>query len=116
MSKRWLGFDRRLEPPWLDFIVDKIKDGKSEEEIKEALKVKLSSYMKGKEAIAKTITVIGRLFFSTPDSYRKVLELSLPLLYKLPRKERIWIYWGLLILRYPFVKDVSQVTGKIFGA
>jgi len=112
MTDKWIGFDRRVEPLWLNFIVEMLKEGKSEEDIRKLLREKLTLHIKGAEAVNKTVTVMMRLFFSLPEALRDIFFKGFSLSYGVEEEERIWIYWGLLLLRYPFVKDVADITGR----
>jgi len=113
MEKKWIGFDRRLKPEWLDFLSAKIIEEESETNIKQSLKALIEKELSGKESVNKTITVLMRIWYSVPDDYKDLLERAKKLLETVSSEERIWIHWGLIILRYPFVRKVSEVIGRL---
>ena len=113
MEKKWIGFDRKLEPEWLDFFMGKILENKTEKEIRKEIDQYLSEYLKGKEAISKTVTVIMRIVFSQDSYKQELINIAKELVKEISSEERVWLYWGLLLLTYPFVKDIAEVTGRL---
>lgn len=113
MEKKWIGFDRKFELEWLDFFMGKILEDKTEKEIRKEMEQYLSAYLKGKEAISKTITVMMRIIFSHDGRKQELINLAKELIKEITSEERVWLYWGLLILTYPFVRDIAEVTGRL---
>ncbi|MEW6558515.1 MAG: hypothetical protein AB1349_14395, partial [Elusimicrobiota bacterium] len=105
--------DRKLEPEWLDFFMGKILENKTEKEIRKEIDQYLSEYLKGKEAISKTVTVIMRIVFSQDSYKQELINIAKELVKEISSEERVWLYWGLLLLTYPFVKDIAEVTGRL---
>lgn len=113
MDSKWIGFDRKLEPEWLDFLAVEVLKDKAETEIRKELLEYLSSFLKGKEAISKTVTVMTRLWFSGHDEV--FMKKARELLTQIDSPDSIWIYWGLILLTYPFMKDIAEITGRLLN-
>jgi len=44
---------------------------------------------------------------------KELVNLAKELLKEISSEERLWIYWGLLILTYPFLRDIANITGRL---
>lgn len=111
MSKnKWLGFDRRLETQWIDYMFELILSCKSKKEIRSSLMKMLKSHMEGKVAISKTVTVMMRLIYSVPND---IIERAIKISENLSKEDKLWMYWALIILCYPFVRDIAEITGTL---
>jgi len=108
-----IGFDRRLEPSWMDCLAGKIIEGSSEEEIRTDLKEMLKNSIEGAEAISKTVTVLLRTWLIIPDQDKDIVDRAKELLQIVTAEERLWIHWGLIILRYRFVRDLAEIAGRL---
>ncbi len=87
--------------------------GEAESELRTFLGEYLKAFIEGKESIGKTITVMMRLWFFIPEAEQKVIDKAKELLHEVTQEERIWIHWGLILLRYPYVRDVSSIIGRL---
>lgn len=113
MNKNNIGFDRRLDPVWLDYLSSMVLKSKTVDEIKKNLRQVIGRSLNGSQSIRKTITVMMRLWHYIPEEDIDIVERSKDLLKEISLGERLWIYWGLIILRYPFVKDIAEITGRL---
>jgi len=111
MEQKWIGFDRKLEIEWLDYYMSKVIEGLKEKEIRQEMEQYLSTCIEGKESISKTLTVIMRIV--SFHNQKELVNLAKELLKEISSEERLWLYWGLLILTYPFVRDIANITGRL---
>ena len=113
MSKR-VGFDRMIKMEWLDAVAGGVqyeKDGKK-------LRVYLHNLLKNDhpnfEARRKTITVMMRIWFHVPQEYVEMRERASHLINDSNANDRIWIHWGMILLAYPFFRDVVSIINRLF--
>jgi len=111
MSQR-VGYDRELQIEWLNDVVElKIKE-MSEDEIKSAMKAKLERALK-KEGARKTTLVLSNTWIKVPEEIRSIRDSGLLLYPKIADKDRIWLHWGMLIISYPFFRDIAEIAGNL---
>ena len=111
MEQKWIGFDRKLEVEWLYYYMGKVIEDLSEKELRQEMEKYLSTFLEGKESIAKTLTVIMRII--SFHNQKEIFNMAKELLKEVTSEERVWLYWGLLILTYPFVRDIANITGRL---
>lgn len=113
-ERKIIGFDRRLHKEWLDAAAALIAEGKSTSELRERLKEILEPYQ-GPEAMQKTLTVIGRLWWRAPQALAPMQSRALALLPVVGPSERTAIYWALCLAVYPFFADTARLTGRLLS-
>lgn len=111
-ERKMIGFDRRLHKEWLDAAAALMAEGKSSTEVRERLK-QLLGPDQGKEAVQKTLIVLGRLWWTAPKDLAPAQARSLSLLPEVGPEERIAIYWALCMAVYPFFLDTARLTGRL---
>ena len=107
MAER-VGFISNITPEWLDTAFACAESGKTETEASAVLDEMISQVFTAKDNIGKSRRVLTTLFYA-PDSW--LLQNSLSYGKNLPGKERIPIYWGLLVAEYPIFYDTCVSIG-----
>jgi hypothetical protein len=114
MSRR-IGFDRHIKLDWLDTMAGVVK---KESDI-DKIRLDMHSYFEKEfplyEARRKTITVLLRIWYKVPKEHLDIRNRGLELLPNLEQKDRIWIHWGLILLAFPFVRDISTYLSRCFS-
>jgi len=108
-----IGFDRRIQLAWLDSTVGLCQQQLNPDCIAKSLKQKLASEITGDEARRKTVTVLLRLWVNVPEKDVRLRDEALTLAAQVRPDERLWLYWGMSLLAYPFFRDVAATIGQI---
>lgn len=108
-----IGFDRKIQLNWLDSTVALCHQSLALNNIAMSLKEKLASEIAGTEARRKTITVLLRLWVNVPEKDVRLRDEALELAGQVQPDERLWLYWGMSLLAYPFFRDVSETVGQL---
>jgi hypothetical protein len=113
-----IGFDRRIELEWLEFVLAKVAEGKAVDEIRQDL----ASLLEGRLATSKTrgtrektITVLTRLWANVHPELKYVRDSALELLKSSTREQRLVLHWAMAIATYPFFGDVAQHIGRLLN-
>lgn len=113
-----IGIDRRLQLPWLESTANLVLSGIQPKEInntlRELLKDKLASGgPEGRGSLEKTITILMRIWATTPEPLQSFRDAGLTLLQAGPQKTAISVHWGMTIAVYPFWGIVADITGRL---
>jgi hypothetical protein len=108
-----IGFDRKIQLAWLDSTVGLCQQRLAPDCIAKNLKQKLASEIAGAEARRKTVTVLLRLWVNVPEKDVRLRDEALTLAAQVRPDERLWLYWGMSLLAYPFFRDVAATIGQI---
>lgn len=114
MQRSLIGFDRRLDKEWLDAVAALMAEGKTEPEVRERLMQFLAPAQAG-EALSKTLTVLGRLWWRAPQTLAPMQRRALVLLPQVGPSERIAIHWALCLAVYPLFLDTARFVGRLLS-
>jgi hypothetical protein len=114
MAKR-IGFDRMIEIDWLDAIASSIREQKNLNDIRDEMHNLLESEFPQYEARRKTITVLLRIWYKVPSENKAIRDHALLLLPQLNHNDRLWIHWGMILLAFPFFKDITRILNRCFS-
>lgn len=115
-KKNIIGFDRKIELEWANYIAELVLRKLSESEIREKLARKLSVYGLGTSkggALSKTITVLTRLWLNVPDSVVPLRNKALNLYKLCDENEKVILHLCLAMSNYPFFFDVLTQIGRL---
>jgi len=107
-----VGLSRPIKLEWLNKTVELIKEGKTEEEIKDALNEYLSFEILSPTNLRKTREILMLIWVKTPDEMLKIRELALEI-YEKENIEKLVIHWCMLLLAYPVFSEVCSLIGKL---
>jgi hypothetical protein len=114
MAKR-IGFDRMIRIEWLDAIAGSIREHKNLNDIRAAMHALLENDFPQYQARRKTITVLLRIWYKVPPEHKNIRDRGLLLLHQVSEKDRIWIHWGMILLAFPFFRDIIRVLNRCFS-
>ncbi len=110
--KRTIGLDRELKLHWLD-VGAGIAQGERD---KLALRAKLMEALAGdipaQFVRIKTCTVLIRTWLTVPPEHRELRDRAFDLLTAVAPDQRLAIHWGMLMLAYPFFREVVSAIGQ----
>lgn len=114
MSRR-IGFDRHIKLDWLDTMAGVVKKESDIDKIRSEMHSYLEKEFPLPVARRKTITVLTRIWYKVPKEHIDIRNRGFELLPNLEQKDRIWIHWGLTLLAYPFVRDITTYLSRCFS-
>ncbi|NHM28426.1 hypothetical protein G7K71_15885 [Desulfofundulus sp. TPOSR] len=108
-----IGFDRRIKLEWLDATAWKAGTEGNADEVRKYLNELLSTEYKGEKARKNTITVLTRIWVRIPEEQRKLQYRALKILVDSDPGTRLWLHWGMMLLAYPFFRDIATIIGRL---
>lgn len=117
-GRRVIGFDRELRLEWLDAVAARVVAGDTPEQIRAWLDDYLADVLGGKGRggnRGKTITVLGRIWSSSPVQCRELRDHAIVTLGSVTSQERIAVHWALATAVYPFFGDVTTAVGRLLA-
>ena len=118
MMPRTLGFDWKVQLPWLDETAAHVARGAGSKE----LRIQLDQYLQRQTDVSlsptarsKAITVLSHLWCDVPDHTRGFRDRSLELLHDVPPDDRVVVHWSMAVATYPFFTDVVVATGTLLS-
>jgi hypothetical protein len=106
-----VGFLQYVKKDWLDATVAFYQNNQKIEEIKANLDELIKIEVPKKEERRKTIDVLTRTWIRIPKKYDSLRLDALNFYDDLDPDERIILHWGMLLLAYPFFRDIVYSTG-----
>ena len=108
-----IGFDRKIHRAWMDLAAETVLRERDPAAVHAALDRALASEVGGAEARRKTVNVLTRIWLRVPEAHRPLRDEALSLWDDVARADRLWLHWGLILLAYPFFRDVVTVVGRL---
>jgi hypothetical protein len=59
------------------------------------------------------MTVLMRMWVRVPKEHRQLHQNAIKLFNIVQHQDRIWIHWGMILLAYPFFRDVASTVGRL---
>lgn len=107
-----VGLSRNIKLEWLNKTVELIKQGKTEEEIRNELNEYLSFEISSPTNLRKTREILIAIWVTTPDVLLKIKQLALEL-YEDESIDNLVVHWCMILLSYPIFLDVCSLIGKL---
>lgn len=117
-QRRTIGFDRRIQLPWLDATADWVAQDLPLEEIRPRLEGLLEAKVAGEDAHSargKTMTVLLHIWALLPDYLRPLRDDALGLLCGPSRTRTLPLHWGMCVATYPLFRDVATTTDRLLS-
>jgi hypothetical protein len=113
-----IGIDRRLQLAWLESTASLYLAGTPPKEICDTLRGILGDKLSvgtlgGRGTLEKTITILMRIWATTPKSLHPLKEDGLALLQTGSVDTKLAVHWGMTIAVYPFWGTVAEITGRL---
>jgi hypothetical protein len=113
-----IGIDRRLQLAWLESTASLYLAGTSTKEIGTALRGMLGDKLSigttgGRGTLEKTITILMKIWATTPIELRPFRDDALKLLQTGSNDTKVAIHWGMTMVVYPFWGIVAEIIGKL---
>ncbi|GAB7386950.1 hypothetical protein BSNK01_07860 [Bacillaceae bacterium] len=108
-----VGFDYNLRLHQLDFIAREMVRVPSVKELYQLVEQYLMSDIAGSEARKKARTVLFKTWVKVPPEHTEVRDLALKLFPDVSPEERLILHWGLILMAYPFFRDMAEQAGRL---
>jgi hypothetical protein len=106
-----VGFLQYVKKDWLDATVAFYQNAQNIDEIKANLDTLIKFEVPKSEERRKTIDVLTRIWIRIPPKYNSLRLSGLNFYDDLDPNERIILHWGMLLLAYPFFRDIVYSIG-----
>ncbi len=108
-----VGFLQYLKKDWLDATVAFHQNNPKIDKIKANLDDLIKVEVSKSEERRKTIDVLSRTWIRIPVKYSSLQFSALEFYDELEPNERIILHWGMLLLAYPFFRDIVYSIGLL---
>ncbi|MCB1057758.1 MAG: hypothetical protein KDD11_19840 [Acidobacteria bacterium] len=117
MTRRIVGFDRKIEREWLDYAAAQASEGLSSQDMRSRLWDFLDSRVSAGSSgwnsdRGKVITVLMRIWGPGEGRYERLRQGAVAALGGASPQSRIALHWALCLGSYPFFADVARATGQ----
>ena len=113
-----IGLDRLIRLAWLEKTASLALAGNDAASIKSILQGDLQSSFRSanidvRGSIDKTITILLRVWLTTPNELELLRHGGLDLLKHVPPRDHLAVYWGMVMAVYPFWSSVAMQVGRL---
>ncbi len=108
-----VGFLQYIKKDWLDATMAFYQNGQNIDEIKASLDTLIKYDVPKNEERRKTIDVLTRIWIRIPSKLDSLRLDALNFYDDLDPNERIILHWGMLLLAYPFFRDIVFSIGSL---
>jgi hypothetical protein len=113
-----VGLDRLVRLKWLERVASLVLDGNDQKTIKTILNEELKESFQSKRtdvqwSLYKTITILVKVWLSTPTELDLFRLEGLNLLKRMNQHYHLAIHWGMVMAAYPFWYGVAIQTGRL---
>ena len=108
-----VGFLQYIKKDWLDATMAFYQNGQNIDEIKASLDTLIKHDVPKNEERRKTIDVLTRIWIRVPSKFDSLQFNALNFYDDLDPNERIILHWGMLLLAYPFFRDIAFSIGSL---
>ena len=110
--KQIIGLDRELELRWLDLAATRAVKERDKVALRAQLMDALASDIPAHFVRYKTCTVLIRTWLTVPPEETELRNRALELLKMATADQRLVLHWGMLLLAYPFFRQVVTIVGR----
>jgi hypothetical protein len=113
-----VGFSQRIQLDWLEHTAALVLQELAREQIAADLQAFLSDKLSvggtaQRSNREKAITILLRIWVSTPPHLQAFRDDGLQFLQRLPLHEHLAVHWGMTMAVYPFFSAVAEVVGRL---
>lgn len=111
--KKVVGFDQKLQLHQLDYIARELTRIDNKQQLYEVVDQFLMSDITGTKARLNARTILFKIWVLVGEENLSLRDKAIGLFENATKEERLLVHWGLMILAYPFLKDISEQTGRL---
>jgi len=109
-----LGFLHYIKSEWLDATVSYYSKSHDLKISKEKLDQLIGRETESSEVKRKTIDVLTRAWIRTPQGHKSIQTDAFELFKKVEPSEYIVLHYGMLLIAFPFFRDICSVIGRLY--
>jgi hypothetical protein len=110
--KKSVGFDQKIELGNLDIAAREASYTERKD-----MYAKLDEYLrtdiKGDKSRKNAITMLMKIWYLADEEHEGIKQKAFVLFNNLPSENRLVLHWGMILLAYPFFKDVTDEMGNL---
>jgi len=110
--KNIIGLDRELRLSWLDLGAALARVESDKVCLRAKLMDALATDIPAPNVRIKTCTILIRVWKTVPKEQADFRDRAQGLLVTLPPNQRVVVHWGMLLLAYPFFREVVAAIGR----
>jgi hypothetical protein len=118
LKRDTIGFDRDIEPQWLDAAAARVAAGDKPDEVRAHLWRLLEGKVAGdapRSGRGKTTTVLVHVWSDVPGNVVPLRDDCLLALSSMPGERQLVCHWAMSLATYPFFLDVVGTVGRILA-
>ncbi|WP_339832831.1 hypothetical protein [Paenibacillus sp. FSL R7-0272] len=112
--KKAVGFDQKLQLHQLDRIVQELSRSDSRQQLYDVVDQSLMADIGGSKARMNARTILFKIWVLVDNENEEIRDRGLKLFVNASREERLLLHWGMILLAYPFFRDVADQVGRLF--
>jgi len=110
--KRTIGLDRELRLRWLDIAAGLARTERNKLALRAQLMDALAEDIPAHFVRVKTCTVLIRTWLTVPPEHIELRDRAFDLLRSSAPDQRVVAHWGMLLLAYPFFREIVSAIGR----
>ena len=109
-----IGFKRNIYLEWLEEVARLRMLTDDPEEIRDELDPFIGTRIKSDDNRRMAIDILTHIWVKTADTHPRLHAGALALVTRVSSvQERLWLHYGLVLLAYPFFRDVAAIVGQM---
>ncbi|MFU1991974.1 hypothetical protein [Priestia megaterium] len=108
-----VGFDQKVMLHHLDYTANESRK-LTRKEMYEVLDYYLRDDIKGTKSRKNAITMLMKTWYLVDDEYILIRDRILEQFPDFTKEERLLLHWGMMIIAYPFFRDLVQEMGNLY--
>ncbi len=112
--KKAVGFDQKLQLHQLDHIARELSRVENRQQLYDLVDQNLMADIAGAKARLNARTILFKIWLLVDNENMEIRDRGLQLCTNASREERLLLHWGMMLLAYPFFRDVADQVGRLF--
>lgn len=110
-----VGIDKKICFEWLELAAFNFIETRDAKETRKMLDIQIEPILKGSESRRKVITILKGIWLDIDKEYIDLRDRALDIMPSLNRNERLLMQWGMIMVTYPFFKDLNSYIGRLLS-
>lgn len=111
--KKAVGFDQKLQLHQLDHIARELSRVDDRQQLYDLVDQNLMADIAGAKARLNARTILFKIWVLVDNENVDIRDRGLQLIAKASKEERLLLHWGMMLLTYPFFRDVADQVGRL---
>lgn len=111
--KKAVGFDQKLQEHQLDYVVREFARAESRQQLYDQVDQYLMADIAGAKSRANARTILFKIWVLVDEEHAELRDRAVQLFQTADKEERLLLHWGMMMLAYPFWRDMADQTGRL---